>query len=250
MKNSTLKILLLFLTITLYSINNTYGQTEKRFYSSTSLEMIFSFADVSLDSSNATNIMRWAPVFNIQYIYNFDLTNNFGLFVGFDMRNLGFIWKNDKSQKWKHRVYTIGVPIGFKLGNLKSGMFFYAGGQIEYAFNYKEKYFLDGSKQTKNVYWFTDRVNIFQTSVLVGINFPYGFNIKFKYYFTDLLNTDYETYGEDGILYKPYESFTSSNIFYFSFSINMFHRDYEYFHDNITNETIRADRKSSRKRMY
>ena len=83
MKNSTLKILLLFLTITLYSINNTYGQTEKRFYSSTSLEMIFSFGDIAVDSTNASTVMRWAPVLNIQYIYNFDLTNNFGLFVGF-----------------------------------------------------------------------------------------------------------------------------------------------------------------------
>ena len=250
MKNSTLKILLLFLTITLYSINNTYGQTEKRFYSSTSLEMIFSFGDIAVDSTNASTVMRWAPVLNIQYIYNFDLTNNFGLFVGFDMRNLGFIWKDDKGQRWKHRVYTVGVPVGFKLGNLKSGMFFYAGGQIEYAFNYKEKYFLNGSKEERDVYWFTDRVNIFQTSVLAGVNFPYGFNIKFKYYFTDLLNTDYVAFDENGNEYKPYGSFTSSNIFYFSFSINMFHRDYEYFHDNITNETIRADRKSSRKRMY
>ena len=250
MKNSTLKILLLFIAITFYNINSGIGQEQKRFYGSTSLEMIFSFGDVARDSMNTSTVMRWAPVLNIQYIYNFDLTNNFGLFVGFDMRNLGFIYKNDKSQKWKHRVYTIGVPVGFKLGNLKSGMFFYAGGQIEYAFNYKEKYFLDGSKQTKDVYWFTDRVNIFQTSVLFGVNFPYGFNIKFKYYFTDLLNTDYVAYDDNGNLYKPYESFTSSNIFYFSLSINMFHRDYEYFHDSITNETIRAERGTKKNRWF
>ena len=250
MKNSTLKILLLFIFITVYGTYSGYSQEQKRFYSSTSLEMIFSFGDIAVDSSNASTVMRWAPVLNIQYIYNFDLTNNFGVFVGFDMRNLGFIWKNDKGQKWKHRVYTIGIPVGIKLGNLKSGMFFYAGGQIEYAFNYKEKYFLNGSKQTKDVYWFTDRVNIFQTSVLVGVNFPYGFNIKFKYYFTDLLNQDFEAFNENGEKYKPYEAFTKSQIFYFSLSINMFHRDYEYFHDSITNETIRAERGSRKNRRF
>lgn len=250
MKNSTLKILLLFVSIAILNINSSYGQTQKRFYSSTSLEMIFSFADIAVDSSNASNVMRWAPVLNIQFIYNFDLTKNFGLFTGFDMRNLGFIWKDDRGQRWKHRVYTIGVPVGFKLGNLKSGMFFFAGGQIEYAFNYKEKYFLNGSKETRDVYWFTDRVNIFQTSVLFGVNFPYGLNIKFKYYFTDLLNQDYVAFDEDGNQYKPYEAFTKSQIFYFSISINMFHRDYEYFHDSITNETIRAERGSRKNRRF
>lgn len=251
MKNSSLKILLLFLAITLYNVQSGFGQAEKRFYSSTSLEMIFSFAGIEVDSVNASNVMRWAPVVNIQYIYNFDFTNNFGLFTGFDMRNLGFIWKDDKNQKWKHRVYTIGVPVGFKLGNLKSGFFFYGGGQIEYAFNYKEKYFLDGSKQTKDVYWFTDRVNIFQFSVLAGINFPYGLNLKFKYYFTDLLNQDYVTYNnETSEYYKPYESIKKSQIFYFSLSINMFHRDYEYFHDNLTGETIRADKNGRLKSKF
>ena len=241
---------MLFITLTFYNINSGFGQDEKRFYSSTSLEMIFSFADVARDSMNTNNIMRWAPVLNVQYIYNFDLNKTVGFFVGLDLRNLGFIYKNDKGQKWKHRVYALGIPVGIKLGNLKSGMFFYAGGQIEYAFNYKEKYFLNDSKESKNVYWFTDRVNIFQGSVLAGVNFPYGFNIKFKYYFTDLLNTDFEAFDENGNKVKPYESFSSSQIFYFSFSINMFHRDYEYFHDSITNETIRAERGTKKNRRF
>ena len=250
MKNSTLKILLLFVSIAILNINSSYGQAEKRFYSSTSLEMIFSFADFARDSMNTSTVMRWAPVLNVQYIYNFDLNKTVGFFVGIDLRNLGFIYKNDKGEKWKHRVYALGVPVGIKLGNLKSGLFFYAGGQIEYAFNYKQKYFKNGTKEEKNVYWFTDRVNIFQTSVLFGVNFPYGFNIKFKYYFTDLLNQDYEAFNENGEKYKPYGSFSKSQIFYFSFSINMFHRDYEYFHDSITNETIRAERGTKKNRRF
>jgi hypothetical protein len=247
MKTTSLKIILLLIIFFTFNLNKGFSQKEKRFYSSTSVEMIFSFANVSIDSGNATNVMRWAPVLNVQFIYNFDFTNNFGLFIGLDVRNLGFIWKNDFGQKWKHRVYTLGLPVGIKLGNLRSGMFFYAGGQIEYAFNYKEKYFLNNSKQAKNVYWFTDRINIWQPSVLVGINFPFGLNIKFKYYFIDLLNPDYEEFNEQGEKYKPYAGFTNDKIFYFSLSYNMFHRDYKYFYSSVTNETIKADRRSAKK---
>ena len=243
MKNSTIKIILLLLIFISLISYKSYSQNEKRFYSSTSLEMIFSFADVSVDSTNASTVLRWAPVLNVQFIYNFDFRKNFGVFVGLDLKNLGFIWKNDIGEKWKHRVYALGVPVGIKLGNLKTGMFVYLGGQIEYAFNYKEKYFLNGSKQDKDVYWFTNRVNVFQASVLLGINFPFGTNIKFKYYLTDLLNTDYEEF-QDGVKVKPYQKFQSSQIFYFSISFNMFHRDYEYFHNNFTDDSIRANRKS------
>ena len=247
MKNSTIKVLLLLLIFIGYNSYKGYGQNEKRFYSSTSLEMIFSFADVEVDSVNASTVMRWAPVLNFQYIYNFDMNKNFGIFTGLDLRNLGFIWKNDKGEKWKHRVYALGLPIGIKLGNLKSGMFVYLGGQIECAFNYKEKYFLNGSKKTKDMYWFTNRVNVLQTSVLLGVNFPKGANIKFKYYLTDLLNTEYEEFDENGVKGKPYEAFKSSQIFYFSLSFNMFHRDYEYFHNNLTGDMVRAERRSVKK---
>jgi hypothetical protein len=250
MKTFTFKTLLLLVLLFSFNLNKSYSQVEKRFYSSTSLEMIFSFADVSLDSGNATNIMRWAPVLNVQWIYNFDFTKNFGLFTGLDVRNLGFIWKNDVGDKWKHRVYSLGLPIGFKLGNLKSGMFFYAGYQIEWAFNYKEKHFFNDSNKIKNVYWFTDRVNIWQSSVLAGVNFPFGLNLKFKYYFTNLLNSDYEEFNQQGEKVKPYAQFTSDNIFYFSLSFNMFHRDYEYFYSTVTSETVRASRKNAKRNWF
>jgi len=244
MKNSTIKILLLLIAFIGFNTYAGYSQSEKRFYSSTSLEMIFSFADIDVDSVNASTVLRWAPVLNIQFIYNFDMNKNLGFFTGIDMRNLGFIWKNDKGEKWKHRVYTLGLPVGIKLGNLKSGMFVYAGYQIEYAFNYKEKYFLNGSKKTKDVYWFTNRVNVWQSSVLLGLNFPGGANLKFKYYLTDLLDNEYEEFNEDGVKVKPYAAFNKSQIFYFSLSFNMFHRDYEYFHNNLTGDTVRASRRS------
>jgi len=230
MKVSSIKSLLILMLFTVFTISSTYSQENRKSYTSTSLEMIFSFADIQVEGVNTKNILRWAPVLNIQYIYNYDAKDNFGVFTGIDMKNLGFIWENEQGEKWKHRVYALGVPVGFKFGNLNSGMFLYGGAELEYAFNYKQKYFLNGTKEEKDVYWFTDRVNIFQGSLMLGVNFPHGFNIKFKYYLTDLMNQDYEAYDENGDKYKPYESMTSSQVFFISLSFNMFHRDYEYFH--------------------
>ena len=214
---------------------STHGkaQTQKRRgYTSLSMEMIFSFASLEHDTMNMNNKVRWSPVLNLQFLYSFDMTKNFGLFTGIALRNVGFIWKDDFGGKTKQRVYALGLPVGIKLGNVKKGLFVYVGGQIEYAFNYKEKYFINDTK-TKGVYWFTNRVNPMQLSLLAGFNLPYGFNVKFKYYFTDLMNRDYEEFNSSGVKYKPYEHVAKSQIIYFSISFNMFHRDYEYFDDDF-----------------
>jgi len=199
-------------------------QSNKKVYSSTSLEFIFFFADVSTEGHNVTNVMRFAPFLNIQWLYNFDLSNNVGLYTGIDLRNLGFIRQNktvDPNIKIKHRVYTLGIPIGIKLGNFNQMFFAYLGGEIEWAFNYKEKYFENNNKIHKFVEWNSQRVNQWQTSVFLGINFPYGINLKFKYYFENLLNQDYTLYHDDGTISQPYKG-QNSQIFYFSFNFFMF----------------------------
>jgi hypothetical protein len=102
------------------------------------------------------------------------------------------------------------------------GFFIYGGYEIEYAFNYKEKQFENESNKQKSVYWFSDRVTQFPQSVMVGINFPYGFNIKFKYYLTNFHNQDYVS-GEDlaGNPIKPYENL-KSNVWYISLNFGLF----------------------------
>lgn len=206
-------------------------QSNKKLYSSTSLEIIFSFAEVGADSISISNVMRFAPVVNFQWLLNYDMSKNFGVYSGLDIRNLGFIRENlavDPNLKFKHRVYTFGLPLGLKVGDLDNGVFVYFGGQVEWAWNYKEKRFEDKEKVDKFVEWNSKRVNQIQTSAFVGINFPYGMNIKFKYYFTDLLNEDFVQYDANGTANYPYAG-QRSQIFYFSINFFMFHPTRNYY---------------------
>ena len=214
----------LFFLFTAFSTVSAQEQSTKKLYSSTSFEIIFSLANVDADTMEVNNIVRFAPVFNFQWLLNYDLGKNFGVFGGADIRNLGFIRELPNTspvEKYKHRVYTLGVPLGIKLGNLDKGIFVYGGYEIEWAWNYKQKEFQNNDKVKKTVTWNPKQVNQWQSSVFVGLNFPYGMNIKFKYYFDNLLNQDYIAYNDAGAPYKPYAG-QNSQIFYFSLNFNMF----------------------------
>jgi len=204
-------------------------QSTKKLYSSASFEMIFSFADVNSDSANYSNILRFAPVFNFQWLINYDMSKNFGVFSGIDMRNLGFIRNQTSTNpqvKFKHRSYMLGLPVGIKVGNLDKGTFIYLGGQIEWGFAYKQKEFINNNKN-KFKEWNSDRMNQWQPSVFIGINLPYGTNIKFKYYLNNFLNEDYVQYDANGGMSKPYAG-QNSQIFYFSLNFMMFEPIHEY----------------------
>ena len=219
------KIYFLLLTIFLFSsISSVNAQLEsnKKLYSSAGLEIIFSLANVDSDSIGYKNILRFAPVFNFQWILNYDVSKNVGFFTGADIRNLGLVRRTNTENpevKYKHRVYTLGVPVGLKLGNLDK-TFVYMGYQIEWAWNYKQKEFVN-DKKTKFVDWNSSRVDQWQQSVFLGINFPFGTNIKFKYYLQNLLNQDYIDTDANGNTYKPYAG-QNSQIFYFSLNFFMF----------------------------
>jgi hypothetical protein len=219
------KVLLFAALFGLLAVNHI--QAQKKVYGSGGSEMIFSFASTEfittdLQKIETGNVMRWAPVLNYSVHLNYDPSSWLGLFTGLAVRNVGFIYNvPETDHKYKYRTYNLGVPIGIKVGNV-NGFFVYGGYEIEYAFNYKEKFFKNTAKQTVDVYWFTDRVEQFPQSILVGINFPYGFNIKFKYYLNNFHNKDYVSGIDDlGNEIKPYEAL-SSNVFYFSLCFGIF----------------------------
>jgi hypothetical protein len=90
----------------------------------------------------------------------------------------------------------LGVPLAFKFGSFSKHYYFFGGGEFELALVFKEKYWTgsydrDGSK-TKDVQWFANQTPTFLPSVFAGVQLPGGVNIKFKYYLTDFLNTDYK----------------------------------------------------------
>jgi hypothetical protein len=200
-----------------------YGQKNK--YWTSGLEIPFEEAKIDDASNpNAQSTLRFAPIINIQTMYNVDMSEHFGLFTGLAIRNVGYIYndyqtnftENETPIKKKFRSYNLGIPIGVKVGTM-DGFFLYGGYEIEFPFAYKEKTFnTAGEKSYSNVYWFTNRVNVPQQSWLIGVQFPYGFNLKFKYYFTEFNNQNFE---ENGV--KPYEGL-SAHVWYISLNTMLF----------------------------
>jgi hypothetical protein len=185
-------------------------------------ELIFSLANIEKNGSSESSTLRFSPVFNLQIMLNKDMSENFGLFTGLAVRNVGYIISdytdpsNNLSYKKKFRSYNLGIPLGVKVGNLDR-TFLYGGYEIELAFTYKEKTYVDGDKTDKITGWFSDRNELFQHGFLVGIQFPYAANLKFKYYLSEFHNRDYT--NNAGI--KPYSAL-KTNIYYFSLCFFLF----------------------------
>ncbi len=212
MKRHTVLMIVIFAFIT--SVAN--GQI-KKWYSSSGGEIIFSFANVDYPMSPDGQIMRFSPVFNIQSLANYDFNERSGFFTGLTIRNVGFIYDfKDTGERKKFRTYNLGIPVGIKVGNLDK-FHIYGGYEIEFPFNYKEKTFVNEEKTEKFSVWFSQRTPTLYNSLFIGIQFPYGANLKFKYYLTNFHNRDYQL--SDGT--KPYEDL-KANVFYFSLSFYLF----------------------------
>jgi hypothetical protein len=204
--------LLSLLLILIAFAQTTFSQ--KKSYGTTNWELIFSFAEYQLKGEKINTPPRFSFVFHFGKYKHLDLTKNIGLYSGAAMRNVGFSSKISDTLV-KRRVYTIGVPLAIKIGDLGNDKYLYAGGEAEFAFHFKEKTFVN-DKKTKESEWFSSRNNLFLPSVFVGVNFKSGLNLKFKYYLEDLYNTDYTKNGM-----KLYENVNSSQMFYFSISMNV-----------------------------
>ena len=184
-------------------------------------ELIFSLANIEQNGNSESSPLRFSPVINFQVMLNKDLSKNLGLFTGLALRNVGYILRDYKDTsnleyKKKFRSYNLGIPVGFKAGNLDK-TFFYGGYEIEFALAYKEKTFEDGDKIDKITGWFSNRQELFQHGFFVGVQFPYATNLKFKYYLSEFHNRDYV--NNAGI--KPYGAL-KSNIYYFSLCFFLF----------------------------
>jgi hypothetical protein len=211
-----LLLLLLFISVSVL----TFAQTKS--YLSSSGEMIFSFANIKQGGNNIDSKLRWSPVFNWQLFRNHDFTQHFGLFYGFAIRNVGFVYDIPNSDTLKkYRTYNVGIPVGIKLGNIESGTFVYGGYEFEMPFHYKEKTFVNGDKKDKITAYFTDRVNWYTQSAFVGINFKRGLNIKFKYYLDNFFNPDYSEVNSINVRVKPFSDF-NAHVFYFALQFNPF----------------------------
>jgi hypothetical protein len=207
-----LLILIIFGVINIPSI-------AQKVYPVTSGEIIFSQSNSSFTqafltqypgaSMSADNV-RFTCFLHIGQYFHMDLTNSFGLYSGLAIRNVGMITDETLPQtvstsgesvpytKYNiiRRQYMLGVPLAIKLGSFKNHFYLFGGGEYEMAFHFKEKYWTDSYERsgakTKSTQWFASQTPTFIPSVFVGIQFPRGFNLKFKYYLNDFLNNSYK----------------------------------------------------------
>ena len=218
-----MKIMKAIICLAVFSLSFTFqGFSQSKSYVTTGGELIFSLASVEQNGVSKSSNLRFSPTFNLQAMLNKDMSNKFGLFTGLAVRNVGYIItdyvdpSNNLTFKKKFRSYNLGLPVGFKVGNLDK-TFFYGGYEVELAFTYKEKTFEGGDKTDKITGWFSDRNEIFQHGFLAGVQFPYAVNLKFKYYLSEFHNQDFT--NNAGI--KPYAGL-KSNIYYFSLCFFLF----------------------------
>jgi len=203
----------------------------KNIYMSSGGEIILSGADVNFNGVDVNTNMRFTIFFHMQQQINFNFTDNLGLYAGLAIRNVGLIMEDyyqnvgydvdntdinyNKNTKIKHRSYSLGFPLAIKVGSFDDNFFAYGGVEYEWMFHYKQKKFIDGGKY-KFTQWNSDRVNTWIPSWFVGLQFPGGFNLKFKYYMNDFLNKEFvgQDFGED----VDYSQFESTGIWYISLS--------------------------------
>lgn len=176
---------------------------------------LLSFASMKENGEHMRNIPRFTLFFNIGTNFNKDVSKNLGFFTGINIKNIGLISKPTDSLKLKQRVYTLGVPLGFKIGDVTGGsFFFFAGGEIDLAFNYKEKQFIDGKKVHKFNEWFSDRTPLLMPSVFAGFRVNPGFGLKVQYYPQNFFNQDFKTKDKvTGNSIYPYKNLEANLVF-------------------------------------
>lgn len=191
------------------------ASAQKEMYSTTVLEIPLQWANATNNGVELSGPVRFAPFINFTNNLNIDFSEKVGLLTGISLRNQGFIYDESSTTRIKVRSYNIGIPIGFKFGNMNKA-FIYGGYEVEFPINFKQKTFVNEVKSKFNK-WFSDRTSI-QQSVMVGVQLPYGANIKFKYYFTNFFNQNFEATDDTGTLIRPYQNF-EANTFYISLNI-------------------------------
>lgn len=181
---------------------------------------------VTAEKSSVKDAVRFTFWLNSNFYFNHDFNDKFGVYSGFGINNIGLITKETSSilittepdynmdVKWKRRAYSLTVPLAFKIGKMEKGFHFFAGGQYDWLFHYKEKEFLTSGKR-KMSEWFSKRVNSFLPSIFGGVTLKGGFSIQFTYALDDFMNKDFSYKNSLGTEIQPYK-YMDSRILYIS----------------------------------
>jgi len=185
----------------------------QKVYPISSWESLFQWADVEHTGYSTNPRLRYTFFFNIGQYWHADLNNNIGIFSGLAVRNVGFIYDTDIPTKTIRRSYNLGVPLAIKLGVFDKHLYIFGGGEYELLLHYKGKRWdsndRDGTKY-KDTGWFSSKTERFIPSWFVGVQFPGGFNLKYKQYIGDFLNLDYvgNDLGNPSVHFSDYTRLT------------------------------------------
>lgn len=194
------------------------NQLKAQFYTTAGAEMIFSFANVKQNGTERDARMRWSPVFNFGVHAHYDISDKIGFFSGLKVRNIGFIYQNENNQKVIQRTYNLGIPVAVKFGKLDS-FFFYGGYQFELPFHYKYKTWDSSDRsgaKTKFTNFFSDATPTVMHTIIGGVQFARGINVKFQWYLNNFINPSYTRNGEvinDGLEVQVMSISLAANMF-------------------------------------
>ncbi len=220
-------------------------------YQTSGGEIIFSWGDLKYTEAYMNTYpsaeivktpVRFTMFLHLQELWHVDLNNYLGFYTGVGLRNIGQIsnevlpenYTTDPSSvnyfeaKIIRRTYSVGVPLAIKLGSFSDNMYVYAGGEFEWAFHMKEKWWESSSRsgtKIKHSEWWPQQVTTFLPSAFIGIQMPGGVNLKFKYYINNFLNHDYDKYENSAVTKSQVVSdltkYEESQLFYFSLCFNL-----------------------------
>jgi hypothetical protein len=185
-----------------YSNRNAKRYKDKNYYTVAGVEgALVQFADwqgpVFRDANgkaiDVKMIPRFSYFFNMGTDYNYQLDKNLSVFAGLNLRNVGLIMELD-SIKRKHRVYTLGVPVGFRIHSKDRKTWFRLGVDFGWAVHYKLKWFIDNKKEDKFSEWFSDKTATFMPSAFAGLaigKISLSTNIYLRNFFNEYSSYNY-----------------------------------------------------------
>lgn len=168
---------------------------------------VVSFSNVTRNGVLLNNVPRFTMFLNSGTSFNYALGRQVAFFTGITAKNLGLIYDDNDSVRFKRRVIMAGVPLGFKFGNRDKGTFFYIGAESGFVLNYKEKRFLNNEKTAKSNTWFSNQTPVFMPSFFAGYTIQHV-GLKLHYFPQNFFNPDFETEGT-----RPFAGMESQVLF-------------------------------------
>ncbi len=136
--------------------------------------------------------VRFTWFLNTGFNLNYDFSSTVGIFTGLGIKNIGYIEKiKPLDSTIKRRVYTVGLPVGIKVGNLKRKTYGFLGGGVDVPFNYREKGYIRKGNKDKFNEWFSERTAAYMPYGFAGVSFNPGIYFKIQYYPGNFMNADF-----------------------------------------------------------